>query len=62
MSDCLCDWPRHCNGSGVMDCQGCGGDTCVCTCGGEMGCPGCCYCLDRDEYDDDYPDEDEEDG
>ena len=29
MSDCLCDWPRHCNGSGVMDCQGCGGDTCV---------------------------------
>lgn len=39
--DCMCEW--RCNGMGTLQCDGCGGDQCVCVCGGEDGgdCPGC---------------------
>jgi hypothetical protein len=62
LRDCLCDWDSSCSGSGVLRCRGCGGDLCVCTCRGEMECPGCEYCADGDlgdavfgwpDYDDD---------
>jgi hypothetical protein len=44
--DCFCMWPAEleCDGLGVIVCEGCGGDQCVCRCGGEMPCPGCDYC------------------
>ena len=41
---CICDWPSGCGGLGVLECDGCGGDTCVCTCGGESECYGCAEC------------------
>lgn len=46
---CVCDWPKardavKCNGTGVQHCAGCGGDQCVCVCGGERECPGCAAC------------------
>jgi len=47
---CICDWPRECSGTGIINCDGCGGDQCVCTCGGEVSCPGCDYCeINSDE-------------
>lgn len=61
MSDikCMCDWPDDCGGSGVLMCDGCGGDTCVCRCGGEEECPGCVLCcdvdFDMDTYDGEQP-------
>ncbi len=55
---CLCDWPDHCDGLGVLQCNGCGGDFCLCECGGEAECGGCTECRDVDEYDDaDAPDD-----
>lgn len=54
---CLCEWPDGCNGTGTLYCDGCGGDICVCICGGWMECPGCEYCLDEALVGDD---EDEE--
>lgn len=53
--DCLCDFADTCGGLGVIYCDGCGGDLCVCACGGELECPGCDECPDRD--DDDFDDE-----
>ncbi len=50
---CICDWPDGCGGSGMLMCDGCGGDTCVCTCGGEMDCCGCEECADGEIYDHD---------
>jgi hypothetical protein len=50
---CVCDWPEprrlddlieRCNGAGVICCEGCGGDLCVCVCGGSRDCPGCDAC------------------
>ena len=46
---CVCDWPhpreaRRCSGTGVQYCKGCGGDLCVCICGGERDCDGCEAC------------------
>lgn len=40
--DCMCEW--RCNGMGRLACDGCGGDQCVCLCGGEDGgdCDGEC--------------------
>ena len=35
---CLCDFPPDCGGGGVRYCGGCGGDQCVCRCGGEVTC------------------------
>jgi hypothetical protein len=52
---CMCEWPSDGGGSGVLYCEGCGGDLCVCECGGEEPCDGCEYCLDT-EYDDDWDD------
>jgi hypothetical protein len=51
--DCLCDFPEDCGGTGMLQCQGCGGDFCVCLCSGEMECFGCAECPDRDDVDDD---------
>jgi len=54
---CICDWPRSCSGSGMLECRGCGGDQCVCAaCSGQgvkacLGCDDCAY-LDDDVGDD----------
>lgn len=47
---CMCEW-RGCSGTGLEHCAGCGGDQCVCQCGGERECPGCDLCdpFDADE-------------
>jgi hypothetical protein len=45
---CECDWPATCGGLGVLVCGGCGGDLCVCPCGGEESCDGCAECEDDD--------------
>ena len=47
---CICDFPNGCGGLGILLCNGCGGDLCVCLCGGEAECFGCEEC----EYEDDY--------
>jgi hypothetical protein len=39
--ECICEWPSHCGGLGMIFCEGCGGDCCVCECGGEAECFGC---------------------
>lgn len=52
MVDCICDWPDSCEGVGTIFCEGCGGDQCVCACGGELSCTGCGQCPDDDP--DDY--------
>lgn len=53
---CMCDWPDECNGLGILHCDGCGGDLCVCRCGGEIDCGGCINCNygESDEGPDDY--------
>jgi hypothetical protein len=48
---CICEWPDGCGGLGAIFCEGCGGDVCVCCCGGESECFGCDECQDQDEYD-----------
>lgn len=55
MSPCICVFPSDCGGLGMLLCDGCGGDLCVCHCGGQMDCEGCDRCSDRD---DDYLDVD----
>lgn len=52
---CMCEFPRTCGGLGTLMCDGCGGDLCVCVCGGDCECPGCAECGDGldDDYDDD---------
>ena len=55
---CMCEWPDGCGGIGTLYCEGCGGDQCVCRCGGEIPCDGCEECegifdADDDEYFDD---------
>lgn len=49
---CICEWPDGCGGLGVIYCDGCGGDQCVCQCGGECECYGCDECPDDDYCDD----------
>lgn len=34
MSKCVCEYPDGCGGTGALCCEGCGGDQCVCPCGG----------------------------
>jgi len=50
---CICEWPDDCGASGVRYCAGCGGDLCVCRCGGEADCEacfgGCDMCGDVDD-------------
>jgi len=55
MSACICDWPPDCGGTGTLQCGGCGGDLCVCRCGGEMPCDGCSECAE-DPWAEDDPD------
>ncbi len=50
---CICIWSEDCGGTGSLQCEGCGGDQCVCECSGEMECPGCEMCQDADGGDDD---------
>lgn len=53
---CICDWPKTCDGHGHVECMGCGGDFCICQCGGEdIECIGCEACdRELDDYGD-YP-------
>lgn len=53
VSDCMCEWDSACSGTGVIHCLGCGGDQCVCVCGGEADCPGCEACEGSDAPGDD---------
>jgi hypothetical protein len=55
---CICDWPADCGGLGTIFCDGCGGDLCVCVCGGESECFGCAICAYGDDLDD-CPDDDD---
>lgn len=48
---CMCEWPDGCGGLGTLHCSGCGGDLCVCVCGGECPCDGCGDC-DHPDLDD----------
>jgi hypothetical protein len=56
MSECICEFPEGCAGLGVLYCDGCGGDICVCgACNGagEVSCEGCEDCDsggDQDYY------------
>ena len=59
MANCICEFPSGCDGLGVLICDGCGGDLCVCTCGGERECPGCEECEFFDDYED-FPDDDDD--
>ena len=51
---CICDWPSDCGGLGMLLCDGCGGDLCVCRCGGELECYGCERCEGADEYEEEF--------
>lgn len=48
--DCCCDWPTGCGGHGYVYCGGCGGDLCICLCGGQSECYGCSECDDGDDF------------
>ena len=56
---CGCEWPDGCNGTGTLYCDGCGGDICVCICGGEMECPGCETCEAAREIEDEEVEDEE---
>lgn len=45
-SDCMCI-VDGCAGTGFANCAGCGGDLCICVCGGDGDCPGCDRCEPR---------------
>lgn len=63
MAGCMCIWTDGCGGSGLLMCAGCGGDLCICRCGGETECPGCDECRDADGgFEDDEPYIDDPDG
>lgn len=51
--DCICDFPDTCSGSGFVSCGGCGGDLCICLCGGHSECYGCGMCDDAGDYGED---------
>lgn len=42
---CGCEFDDDCNGAGTIYCVGCGGDLCICMCGGERPCEGCDWCT-----------------
>lgn len=47
MAECMCEFPSHCGGGGMLECDGRGGDLCVCAaCYGQglIECPGCSEC------------------
>lgn len=62
MAKCICEWEGGCGGAGVLHCSGCGGDLCVCACGGEMDCDGCEDCDFGDDAGDIFGDVDDADG
>jgi hypothetical protein len=47
---CNCDFDYGCDGYGMLQCSGCGGEVCVCTCGGERPCGGCSACEEDDPF------------
>jgi hypothetical protein len=50
MSGCMCEFDNECNGLGTLQCRGCGGDACICICGGETECDGCQWCwMERED-------------
>jgi len=51
---CGCEWPDTCGGAGQLHCDGCGGDICVCICGGEMACVGCADCESDEPVDEEF--------
>lgn len=52
---CMCDWRDGCGGTGTIECIGCGGDACICRCGGETPCHGCEDCdFGEDDGFDEY--------
>lgn len=57
MSDaCMCCFIDACSGTGVIHCSPpCGGDLCICVCGGETDCGGCAACRGLDDFCDDEP-------
>ena len=57
---CGCEFPDSCSGLGTLECLGCGGDICVCICGGELPCPGCDACLYEEHYGPEIDDEEVE--
>lgn len=59
LEPCMCEWEGGCGGLGVVYCRGCGGDNCVCICGGgPVECEGCEDCGPLvDDCDDFYEDE-----
>jgi hypothetical protein len=45
LDDCGCVFHPECSGLGTIYCDPpCGGDQCICLCGGERECPGCDSC------------------
>jgi hypothetical protein len=57
MGECMCDWQLTCSFTGFVDCRGCGGDQCICVCGGHaIECPGCSECPDQHDDDEDEGD------
>jgi|FLYL01.1.fsa_nt_gi hypothetical protein len=66
---CICEFDTTCAGNRVRECSGCGGDHCICRCGGEVPCEGCEACFDEwdelgllDEETDEHGLEDDFDG
>jgi len=49
VSGCICSFPETCEGSEYLECEDCGGDMCVCRCGGVTVCAGCEECGDVEE-------------
>jgi hypothetical protein len=56
---CNCTFDDECSGTGAVYCSPpCGGDLCICDCGGDRDCPGCEWCRPvEDGADDDRDDE-----
>ena len=48
MPSCCCEFPDTCGGFGAVFCDGCGGDLCVCPCGGSRDCE-CEMCRAGDD-------------
>lgn len=56
MTACTCDFQDRCGGLGVLFCDGCGGDLCICSCGGECDCYGCDDCDGQEPVEWDWDD------
>lgn len=52
MTECICEFDEECDGSGNLQCRGCGGDGCFCAAcfgHGESECYGCDMCEPADD-------------